>query len=78
MGHKKDPTYFCLYFCRKSTDFNADFTVRFKDEWHICWYELDPTHLISVATLSVNVKTPKNVILAYSRRLPKKIISNVS
>ena len=31
VGHKKEPTYFRLPLCQKSTDFNAVFTARFRD-----------------------------------------------
>jgi len=31
VGHKKEATYFRLQLYQKSTDFNAVFTVRFRD-----------------------------------------------
>jgi len=33
------------------TNFNAIFTVRFRKEQHMRWYEFHPPHLINVATL---------------------------
>ena len=35
----------------KNNDFNAVFTVRFNNERYMCWYELHPSHIITVATV---------------------------
>jgi len=49
--NKKDPELFLSITSSKSTDFNAVFTVRFKNKWHMCKYECHPPHLINGATL---------------------------
>jgi len=51
VGHKKEPTCFCLWISQKWTDFNAVFTVRFLNEWHVWRLELHLPHLINDATL---------------------------
>jgi len=51
VSHKKEPTYFACNFVKKSTDFNAVFTVRFVEERYMWLYELHLPHLINVATL---------------------------
>jgi len=57
-------------------DFNAVFTVRFKNERHMRWYELHAPHLINVATLPCETQNTENVI--YSGILTKRIASDVS
>jgi len=44
-------------------DFNAIFTVRFKIERYMWWYEFYPPHLINVATLPCENQNTDNVVL---------------
>jgi len=46
-----------------STDFNAVFTVRFRNERHMGQYELHPPHIINVATLPCEIQNTENVTL---------------
>jgi len=46
-------------------DFNALFTVRFKNERHMRRYELHAPHLITVATLPCESQNTENVILQW-------------
>ena len=48
---------------QKSTDFNAVFTVKFRNERHMQQYELHPPHLINVATPPCESQNTKNVTL---------------
>jgi len=64
-SHKKEPTYFCLRLHEKSTDFNAVFTVRFSDERYMWRHELQPLHLINVATLPCENQNSENVTLPW-------------
>ena len=50
MGHKEGANLF-LSVTLSKIDFNAFFTVKFRNERHMRQYELHPPHLISVATL---------------------------
>jgi len=45
VGHKKESTYFCLELCQRSTDFDAVFTYRIRNEWCMWQYELHQPHL---------------------------------
>jgi len=59
----KEPTYFYLYLCQKSTDFNAVVTDRFRNEQHMWQYELHLPHVINVATLPCETQNTEYVIL---------------
>jgi len=55
-------------------DFNEVFTVKFIDERYMWWCELNPPHLINVATRPCESRNSKNVmsqwdIRAYQRKL---------
>jgi len=56
MGHKKEPTYFCLQLRQKS----MDFTVIFWNERYTWSYERHPPHLINVATLPCEIWKTEN------------------
>ena len=51
LGHKKGANLFLSVTLSKIDGFNAVFTVRFRNEWHMRQYELHPPHVINVATL---------------------------
>ena len=68
VGHKKEPTYFCLQLCQKSTDFNSVFTDRFINERHHVTVWTSPSSPTSpkpnyVAALPCESKNTENVVL---------------
>jgi len=62
VSHKKGANLFLSATSSKFNRFNAVFSVRFNDEWHMWWYELYPPHLITVATLPCESRKMKNVL----------------
>jgi len=61
VGHKKQPIYFCLR--QKSTDFNAVFAGRFRNECCMLQCELHPPRLINVVAVPCESRNTENVIL---------------
>jgi len=49
----------------QSTDFNAVYTVRFRNERHMRQYELHPPHIVNVATLTCESQNTENVTLQW-------------
>jgi len=62
---KRSQLIFVHNFVKKTTDFNAMFTARFKIEWHIWKYELQPPHLINLTTLPCENRKTENVTLQW-------------
>jgi len=51
---------FCLYLRQKWTDFNAVFTLVFRNERRMCWFEFHPAYLIIAPTLPCESRNTEN------------------